>query len=237
MTALPAPRLRGPIVASVLLHGGLIAAIVLLRPPPPPPTPPIYRVQLIAAPAGERAIGAVENQTATPPVVEKSTPTPPPPAKAVPTPKLAAPTKSKPKAPPKQVTSVPNPDKSKTAVAQKAGGGPTGGKGADVANVNTGGVDFPYPGYISNITNQILLRFRPSGGSLSATVRFVIKRDGSVDPNSIQIAESSRSWNFDQAAYAAVEAAANSKAFGPLPGSFNEDILPVQFRFTPSIYK
>lgn len=236
MTAIPVPRLRGPIVASILLHGGLIAAVVLLRPPAPPPSPPIYRVQLIAAPAGERAIGAVENQTTTPPPVEKTTPTPPPPAKTVPSPKLAAPTKAKPKPAPKQVTSVPNPDKSKTAVPQKAGGGETGGKGADVANVTTGGIEFPYPGYINNIASQILLRFR-SGASYSATVRFVIKRDGSVDPNSIQIAESSRNWSFDQAALAAVEAAANAKAFGPLPGSFNEDILPVQFRFTPSIYK
>ncbi|HVX41639.1 MAG TPA: TonB C-terminal domain-containing protein [Gemmatimonadaceae bacterium] len=236
MTALPAPRLRGPIVASILLHGGLIAAVVLLRPPPPPPTPPIYRVQLIAAPAGERAVGVVQDQPPTAEPVEKTTPTPPPPAKAVPTPKLAAPTKAKPKPTPKAVTQVPNPDKSKTAQAKPAGGGETGGKGADVANVNTPGIDFPYPGYINNVARQILLRFRPVG-NYTATVRFVIRRDGTVDPNSIAISEHAQSWNFEQAALAAVEAAANAKAFGPLPGSFNEDILPVQFRFTPSMYR
>lgn len=233
MTALPAPRLRGPFFASILLHGGLIAAVVVLRPPPPPPEPPIYRIRLIAAPAGERAVGVVQDQPAVTKPVEKSTP---PPAKTVPAPKAAVPAKVKSKSAPKAATEVPAPDKAKTAAATPAGGGPTGGKGADVAKVNTPGIEFPYPGYVNNIANQILARFHPNG-NFTATVRFVIRRDGTVDPNSIAIAEHAQSWNFEQAALGAVEAAANAKAFGPLPGSFNEDILPVQFRFTPSIYR
>jgi hypothetical protein len=41
-------------------------------------------------------------------------------------------------------------------------------------------------------------------------------------------------YSFNQDALAAVEAAANRKAFGALPPSFNEDILPVRFSFDPA---
>ena len=65
--------------------------------------------------------------------------------------------------------------------APKAGGGETGGKGTDVANVSTAGKDFPYPAYLQNIINQIAMRFDPRQRQmLSADVQFVIKRDGSV---------------------------------------------------------
>ena len=58
MSAVSAPRLSGGLTASLLLHAGLVAGFVLLRPPAPPPSPPLYQVQLIAAPRGERAVGA-----------------------------------------------------------------------------------------------------------------------------------------------------------------------------------
>jgi hypothetical protein len=34
-----------------------------------------------------------------------------------------------------------------------------------------------------------------------------------------------------------VESAANAKAFGALPAGFNEDILPVTFRFSPRVIR
>jgi len=46
---------------------------------------------------------------------------------------------------------------------------------------------------------------------------------------------SSGNYSFDQKALGAVEAAANAKRFGRLPDGFREDILPVTFRFTPSL--
>ena len=49
--------------------------------------------------------------------------------------------------------------------APKAGGGETGGKGTDVANVSTAGKDFPYPAYLQNIINQIAI------GSIRASDR------------------------------------------------------------------
>jgi TonB family protein len=68
-------------------------------------------------------------------------------------------------------------------------------------------------------------------------VRFTIKRDGSVDPASIHLVTPSGNYTFDQRALGAVEAAANAKVFGPLPGGFREDILPVTFWFSPSVLR
>ncbi len=207
----------------------------------------MFKVELIAAPAGDRAAGVVRE--APTPVPEAPAPTPTPaPTKSVTAPKKIAPkAKAKPTAPPKLATPAPTPakpakpakpaDPSKAnAAAPTAGGGPTGGNGADVANVSTNGIEFPYQPYINNIASQIIRRFQ-TNGRLVASVRFVIRRDGSVDPNGIHLEESSHNYMFDQAAIGAVESASKANAFGALPQSFREDILPVTFRFTPSLIR
>jgi outer membrane biosynthesis protein TonB len=71
-------------------------------------------------------------------------------------------------------------------------------------------------------------------GAFRGMVRFTIRRDGSVSLESIGYVTRSGNFTFDQDMLAAVEAAANAKAFGPLPPGFQEDILPVQFRFEPA---
>jgi periplasmic protein TonB len=238
VSAASAPRLSGGIVASVLLHGGLVAAFIALRPPPAPPSPPVYRVQLFAAPPGPRAVGVVQEPQPAP-----VTPAPTPPAtKAIPPVQKTVPSKTRPKpsvakaatpTPPAKAAEPPKP----ATPAPTAGGGPTGGKGADVAAVETPGIDFPYPGYTNNIVRQLILQFGQSSARLTVEVRFVIRRDGSVDPESIRRVTSSGDYSFDNRALAAVEAAANAKAFGPLPAGFREDILPVTFRFSPSLIR
>ena len=60
MSAIAEPRLGGGFAVSVFFHGALVAAFFLLHAGTPPPTPPLYRVELFAAPAGERAVGAVQ---------------------------------------------------------------------------------------------------------------------------------------------------------------------------------
>src|SRR5437667_391751 len=144
MTVAAAPRLTGGALASVVFHGGLIATFLVLRPAPAPPSPPIYRVQLLAAPPGERAIGVVQPEPAAP------TPEAPPPAAKTATPRpKAPPTKAKATPAPKVATATPPPkpaDEPKPATpAPTAAGGPTGGRGADVSNLDTGGIEFPYP--------------------------------------------------------------------------------------------
>jgi hypothetical protein len=98
----------------------------------------------------------------------------------------------------------------------RAGGGPEGGQGADVANVSVAGLKFPYPGYLANIVRQVALRFTPPGRTtLSADVAFLIHRDGSV--TDVRIVRRSGNYGFDLEARGAVEAAGESRAFGHCP--------------------
>ncbi len=224
-------RLTGPAGISLALHATLVVVVVLgFRKGPPEALPPIYRVNIIAAPAGPRAIGVVQPEAAETPPVTAPTVTPPAPAppkeSPIPTPKIT-PAKPQPKATPVEKPAAAAP---KTP-APKAGGGPIGGKGTDVATVQTEGIDFPFPGYLNNIVRQIALRFNPADANsgLRAEVRFVIRRDGSV----IGIGFVTRSGNyaFDLEAQGAIEAAA--REFGPLPEGFRDDALPVVFSFDP----
>jgi hypothetical protein len=98
-----------------------------------------------------------------------------------------------------------------------------------VTGLTVDGVDFPFPGYLNNVSRQILLRFSPLqlGGNRHATLRFVIRQDGSVF--GISFLSRSGSYAFDLESQAAVEAA--SSAFGPLPEKFAGIGIPVKFTF------
>ena len=173
-------RLGGPFGVSVALHLSVLAlALITLRKGAPEQLPPVYRVNIIAAPPGERAIGEVKPEPAPP--VEKTPAAP----VAPPTPKERAiplaktiPKKASARSTPVPPVAKPVP---KTA-APRAGGGPEGGAGTDVATVQTEGIDFPFPGYLNNIVRQIALNFKPSdtNGALRADVKFLIYRNGSV---------------------------------------------------------
>lgn len=259
MQAAPAPRLTGGAIASILLHGGLIFALFFLRGTPPPPSPPVFRVQMLAAPAGPRQIGVVQAPPETPApeapapapkAAPKPTPVAPPPA--APTPVAPTPVvprervpAAKPKPTPAPKTATPTEPKkpaeappSKANTSQPtAGGGPTGGRGADVATISTPGIEFPYRYYTDNIVRRLIMQFGTSDTRFVAEVRFIIKRDGTVDPSSIQLVTRSGNYSFDQKALGAVEAVANAKLFGPLPDGYREDILPVNFRFSPNSFR
>jgi len=228
-------HLKGPMGVSLALHLSMVALVLLgFREGDNEALPPIYRVNIVAAPAGTRAIGEVQPEPELTPPVAPPTVTPPPPAPlrepAVPIAKVT-PQKRAPRTTP---TETPAREAQKTP-APRAGGGPIGDKGTDVATVQTEGIDFPFPGYLNNIVRQIALRFNPNDANsgLRAEVRFVIRRDGSV----IGIGFVSRSGNyaFDLEAHGAVEAAASQ--FGALPEGFRDDALPVVFSFDPRIIR
>jgi protein TonB len=236
-----APRagmsLRAPIVGSAVAHLAVVAAFLLARGTPAVPAPPTYRVSLIAAPPGPRQIGVVQPPAAVPVPVAV---TPPTPAREIPDPSRMkpAPTKAKPAKPvkaPKVATPIAGAPAApaKPAAAPVAGGGPQGGRGADVANVRVDGIEFPYPGYLQNVVRQIAVNFKPSRGGLTAVVAFMIRRDGSV--TGIRLTTRSGVYSFDTEAMGAVEAAARS--FGPLPAGFSDDVLPVIFSFDPRLIR
>ena len=228
-------RLGGPMGLSVLLHASIIAAAFLARPGPPKALPPVYKVNLIAAPPGERAIGAVTSQPTPPP-----TPTTAPRPRAETNPRdMPAPTKPKPAARKPTPPATPTPATKavpKDAPLQKAGGGPTGGTGTDVANIRTEGVEFTDQAYLNNIVRQIAVRFKPRNpGALRAEVFFIVRRDGSV--GEFRFLTKSNVYAFDLEAQGAVESAGSAKAFGTLPPNYVNDFLPVIFSFDPSLIR
>ena len=234
-----APTLRASLVWSLLLHLGVVAALLFGRTHAPVLAPPTYRVTLIAAPPGPRQVGVVrETPTEPTPTPAPVPPAPAPPARATPEPERmkAPPAKSRPVKAPK--TATPNAGataaKSSPAPAPRAGGGPTGGRGADVANVRTEGIEFPFPVYLQHVVRQIALQFKPPPNSaLRAEVSFLIRRDGSI--SGLRLVTRSGSFSFDQDAMGAVEAASHS--FGPLPPGFTDDVLPVIFSFDPRLIR
>jgi protein TonB len=240
-------RLLTPFTLSALLHAAVATLLFnSLRERKPVALPPMYRVNIVAAPAGERAIGEVKTDqskattSVTQPSATQSTLKEMPLPKAKPAPKTparATPTDGKVAPAPKVSAPKANATPQPKTVAPKAGGGPTGGKGTDVATVRSDGIEFPFPGYLNNIVRQIALNFKPRNPSarLKAEVRFLIHRDGSV--SDLTFIRRSGNFSFDLEAQGAVEAASSGGSFGPLPAGFPDDALPVVFSFDPEFLK
>ncbi len=246
-------RLTGPVGVSALFHAGLFGFLIWNRPPPPPPMPPVYRVELFAAPPGERRIGVVRPPTATPQAPIPAAEPAAPPAPVTRERDMPAPETAPLPARRVQEQATPNPSPTRTAGgdtkadaptptrtpprAPTAGGGPTGGRGTDVANVRTSGIDFPFPAYLENVVRQIAVRFTPPdpNAPFTAQVFFLIRRDGSVD--AIRVITSTGNYEFNTEAVGAVEQAGRAGAFGALPAGFTDDVLPVYFSFDPKVIR
>jgi outer membrane biosynthesis protein TonB len=199
----------------VVLHAAAIAALLASIRAVPRSSPPTYAVELVAAPAPS---GAQRSAPEVAPAAPKTAPkTAPKPAPAKAPPRATAKTAPAPRAT-SRVTPIP---------------GETPSTGSDIANVNLQGKQFPFPEYLRNLVTQIYRRWnRPVGnGALEAEVGFVILRDGTV--REIKLINSSRSYSFDLEAQGAIEAAAQLKAFGPLPAGYPADYLQISFLFTP----
>lgn len=256
------------IAAHVVLIG---STIVLTRLAAPAPMPPAYAVELVAAPAGPRALGAVQQGPTAPSSAAAAAEAEDAPARP-PDPVAAAGTNlsRRPAAAAKRPVSTPSATAAKKPVAptaaastrkpstpapaparpaapksggeatvpgtRPAGGGPTGGRGRDVASVKVQGIAFPYPGYLENITRQIALNFKPRPGvALKAEVTFLIHRDGSI--SDLRLVSRSGAYAFDLECIGAVEAVGQRKSFGTLPAGFRDDVLPVVFSFDPTVLR
>ena len=222
---------------SVALHLFVLTTLFIVRPEGPRISAPVYKVDLIAAPPGPRAIGEVRPRPVEPqPTPPEPTPTPVRPEQIIPD-QMPPPPSERPRTrqPPPPTTPTPAPAERTPASrepAPVAGGGPEGGRGTDVANVRTEGIEFPFPGYLENIVRQIALRFEPPGNTaLRAEVKFLIRRDGSAEI--VQFVQRSGAFAFDLEAQGAIEHAGQVKAFGPLPSGYENDVLTVVFSFDP----
>lgn len=97
------------------------------------------------------------------------------------------------------------------------------------ASLVTDSDNFPYPWYITQVREALWNAWTgkmPSGGALRCTMKFTIKRDGSI--TSVSVEKSSGNRLFDYAAQTSAESAA---PFAPLPDDFFEDSLTVHVEF------
>jgi periplasmic protein TonB len=220
----PPGRAAG-LVGTILVHAAAVS-FLFTTVKPTKASPPSYAVDLVAAPAPSQKRLARE-ALPTPPPEEKPAPVKPTPPKPTKTP---APPKPKP-APPTEVKKEPPP---KTAAPATPAEGETPSTGSDVATIKTPGLAFPYPEYLRNIVTQIYQRWDRGTGQQRnfAEISFLILRDGSV--REIHFVTRSGSFAFDLNAQGAIEAAGNSRAFGPLPDGWENDVLPVSFYFKPT---
>ncbi|HWP36376.1 MAG TPA: TonB C-terminal domain-containing protein [Gemmatimonadales bacterium] len=211
--------------ATLVVHAAA-AGVLFARPRTPTILPPVYRVELVAAPRPEpearRAPEVVERpaERAPPPVVQRE-----PARRRTSVAREAPPREAQP-----EIQREPAP---RTTPAEAPAPGVTPSTGTDVATVMVSGIEFRYPEYLRNIVAEVYRRWqRPLGGeALQAEILFFIHRDGSI--SNLQFTRRSGNFAFDLEAQGAVEAAGNSRAFGPLPEGYEADILPVNFFFNP----
>ncbi len=230
-----AMRERGGVTAGALgttvVHGAVVA-LVLLTVQKHVPGPPVYAVNLVAAPlpTTQRRLAP---EAVTPPA--PSPPAPVEPAKKTVAPE--APPKAKAKATPAPVPAnraITDPSR-EPAPPTKSEARPLAGEtpstGSDVATIRTPGLEFPFPEYLRNIMNQVLKYWGGSNRAYRAEVSFLILQDGSV--RDIRFVKRSGNFSFDLNAQGAIEAAGNAHAFGPLPAGWDANVLPVTFVFEP----
>lgn len=224
------------LAGTILVHAGAITLLMLMV-PRHDAGPPVYAVELVAAPLPTTA------RRLAPEAVSRPTPTPPAPAPEAPAkpepkaPDAEAPVKPKAeKAPaqPEKKPAVTQPETEKAAPTKadvEPLPGETPGTGTDVANIKIPGIAFPYPDYLRNIMNQVLRRWSQPDSRLRAEVAFMIFKDGTV--GDIRFVKRSGNFSFDLEAQGAIENAGNARAFGPLPDGWDANVLPVTFVFEP----
>lgn len=208
------------LVGTSLLHAAVGIAGLLLVNAPPVVIGQVYQVELVAAPAP-----APVRRVATEAVA------PPPPATV---PLQERTTRTVPVTPPSPPRAQPRTEPApRVANPVEPLPGETPSTGTNIANVRIEGVRFEFPWYLENLVEQVYRRWSPppAGTPLQAEVAFTILRDGTV--RDIRLIVSSRNFTFDLDAQGAIEAAAQARAFGPLPGGFQGDALPIAFYFRP----
>lgn len=223
---------RGSFFLSVLVHLGAVAVIVVTSAETAPRLPPmrLYRVSIVSPPpqaAGEPAPAVVA--TKTPPKPKEAKKPAPPKPRPKPVPAKRAPRRARKSRPATPKTTVVK-TTVKSAVSHRSRGAEPDARsrGGRNLNVDIKGEEFPYPGYLENIIEQVRRYFRWTGApGLRTQVYFVIHRDGSV--TGIRVLNSSGNRIFDFQALGAVEVAGKRGAFGSLPKGFQGDALPVEF--------
>lgn len=196
--------------------------------PPPAPAPVEDRTKP-PPPADELVVETPRDPAPEPPAAapaEDVVPEPDP--EPEPEPEAAEP-------PPEPQETAPPPDSAETPPEAKpapaeSSEDPSAEEGGEDINIRQAGMQRDYPEYWNNLIRQARRCFRPTRNR-TATVRFVVQRDGST--TDIGIAASSGSHAFDLEAMGAAECIGKEGRLGPLPEDFPWETVPVQIEFRP----
>jgi TonB family protein len=226
---------RRSLIFSIILHASLLGIVLLSMMRSEPVVEFVaYEVDLVSPPP------AVEAEEYTPAreelVVERPEPEPAPPEpEPEPEPQVTVdeparapepePTPPSPPTPTNQPE--PEPPADPTPAAGRDAD-PTAERSGEGINVRMEGLRRDFPEYYNNIIRQISRCFRPPEGNWATTLRFNIRRDGSV--TDVQFARRSGNTAFDYLAMEAVECAGQGR-FGPLPAEMPYEYQPVEFEF------
>ena len=228
--------MRRSLATSLLLHGLLVAALILSGEfTRVPRYPPVYELNLIAAPPGEtlappRARPRPEPEREEPPPEEAATPEPEPEVLEE-EPELV-PEETAEEEPPPEPEPEPAPEGPETEAPpeEREVENPRPDAGGNEApfDAKVEGRPFPFPGYLERLVAKIGRNWRrtPSQVPRQAVVYFRVERSGRV--SGIEVRESSGDFLFDQSAQRAVK---DASPLPPLPDGYTGDYLGVVFDF------
>jgi periplasmic protein TonB len=221
---------------STTLHAFFLAALVLSGSlaSRAPRYPPVYQVNLIAAPRAETMAPPRERPRPEPPPKEEEPETvPEPEPEVLEEPEEVIPEETaepeEPEPEPELEEPLP-PEETVEAeaepVEEEAPENPRPDAGGNEAAIDLEieGKPFPFPGYLERMVNKIGRNWKqtPNKKPLSATAYFRVERDGTV--GDIRIEETSDDFLFDQAAMRAI---AEASPLPPLPEGYTSDYLGV----------
>jgi len=221
---------RSPVFFSVGLHGFFLMLVVATNMQPEPVQLVTIELELVAMPAP-----ASEVEPAPAPEEEELTVDTPEP-EPLPEEESAAVLEDEPEPEPEPRPDAPEPVPDAQPVEEEAQPAPIDepGTGTDDLDVRMRGVERDFPQYYANMQRQMRRCFRPPGrADLTASVDFVLDREGKVIDTTVRISEASRSVVFNLAVREAVECAGGGR-FGPLPPEMGLEHAPFRFTFSPA---
>jgi TonB family protein len=225
--------MRRPLEISLAMHAFFFLGLMLSGSiaSHSPLYPPVYQINLVAAPRAE-VVRAARERPKPRKVEEKKPETAPKPEPEIKEPeKELVPEKTA-----QPVLKVkPRPDPATKGPEQEAQPPletplpplPESGGNDAALDVNVEGKPFPFPDYLERMVNKIGRKWKETPNEpLHAVVYFRVERTGRV--SGIQLRETSGSFLFDQSAMRAVS---DASPLPPLPAGYTSDFLGVYFDF------
>ena len=212
------------------LHGLFLMLVVATNMQPEPVQLVTIELELVAMPAP-----AAEVEPAPAPEEEELTVDTPEP-EPLPEEEPAAVLEDEPEPEPEPRPDAPDPEPEIRPVEEEAEPAPmdTPNTGTDDLDVRMRGVERDFPQYYANMQRQMRRCFRPPGrADLTASVDFVLDREGKVIDTTVRISEPSGSVVFNLAVQEAVECAGGGRV-GPLPPEMELEHAPFRFTFSPA---